>query len=277
MVMLQAYIDDSHASSGLRPLYLAAYAMEADRWIEFSDAWDAVLNEPPAIDYFKMTEAMGCGGCFRGFSEPQRNKKVLALASVIKDFAPWGMHMHVNTVEFDEIFKPHAPPPLRSAYFSLCYGIMNGITHIQREMRITEPCEFIFDDHPGLAAKVVPIFDFMMDERPEWAELVAGMPSFKDDKDVMPLQACDMLAWVVRRESEGLVAKDFPDLIDVITAKDGHYSNLVTRQTLEDVAGHFKQSMPGAGSIKKKDWDAMMQRLHNSRALALWLLERGDR
>ncbi len=272
--MLQAFCDDSHSSHRDRPLFLAAYVLDAESWIRFSDAWDAILRAPPAIDYFKMVEATGRRGCFDGFSETDRNKKVFALANVIKEFGPWCFNVRVNTVEFESILKPYAPPPFRTPYFALCYAIMHGIVSLHEGMQMREPCEFIFDDHPGLAAKVLPIFDFMLDERPDWAKLIAGKPSFKDDKTVPPLQACDMLAWAIRRTKEGVAAKDFDGLIDKIAIKELHFANDVSKETMESVAEMWKQNFPDAGEMHKRDWDAMMVRLHNSRALAIWMASR---
>jgi hypothetical protein len=52
-----AYIDDSSSSEDDQILMLAGYAQTAQVWAAFSDDWDKVLKEKPAIRYCHMTEA----------------------------------------------------------------------------------------------------------------------------------------------------------------------------------------------------------------------------
>lgn len=221
-----------------------------------------------------MSEAAGRWGCFEGFPEHQRNLKVRALIEVIREFKPWALHARVSVEAFNRILKPHAPPPFRTPYFSLCYSIIFGVARLHQKMASQERIEFIFDDHPGLAAKVTPIFDFVMNDAPDVDSIVAGKPSFKDDKDVLPLQAADMLAWAARRQDEGLAARDFHELLQSITDEDAHYQQAIEEFTLEMVADMWIRERPELAAMTKREWDEMMLRLHRSRAIELWLAGR---
>ena len=56
LVMLQAYIDDS--GNGDPPVYvLAGFVASSDEWEIFTDEWQALLDAPPRLEYFKMKEA----------------------------------------------------------------------------------------------------------------------------------------------------------------------------------------------------------------------------
>jgi hypothetical protein len=53
--MLQAFIDDSREPNP--PIFvLAGYLAPVDRWAVFAKEWQEILNIPPRIPYFKMSE-----------------------------------------------------------------------------------------------------------------------------------------------------------------------------------------------------------------------------
>ena len=109
LAFLQAYIDDSYSDTGDRRLFLAGYLHNADTWQKFSDEWQNVLNEAPAIDYFKMSEANSLRKQFWGWSEQARDAKIISLIDVIQTFNPVSFHISVNRASYDEILSPVAP------------------------------------------------------------------------------------------------------------------------------------------------------------------------
>lgn len=257
--MLQTFIDDSIAATGDRRLFLAAYVQTAESWIEFSDAWGSVLCEHPKIEYFKMSEAHRRGGQFRNFSESARTKKVFALAKVIKQFSPWGIHTSISTVEFQTMVRPHAPFPMATPYFYVFFAVLFGIAHIHNRLNIHSPCKFIFDEQLGLPAKVIPTFQGMFKRAPDdWNNLIDGTPTFEDDKQVLPLQAADMLAWHIRREHEGNYPSDYDGIIDLITVEGVHSYTELTSKTLEHIGKNFEK-IPDIEKIDKKAWREMME------------------
>src|SRR5688572_3354470 len=66
-------------------------------------------------------------------------------------------------------------------------------------MSIDEPMEFIFDQQMHMDGIVRDHWHLMLDnpEVPEGA--VIGLPSFRNDKVFLPLQAADLNAWWTRR------------------------------------------------------------------------------
>jgi hypothetical protein len=255
LVMLQAYIDDSRSQIGDQRLFFAGYVATADEWIAFSDAWDAALREKPAIDYFKMSEANGRGGCFRKFSVSERNKKVFRMAQVVKQFAAMPLHTSISTEDFNEIVKPVAPYPMHTPYFPLCYSIIHGVAHIHQRLGIKQKCDIIFDDHPGLANRVLPLFELFAAEEEMWGELLTGPPSFRDDKEVLPLQAADLFAWHVRRRADGVSAPDYKGILQLLTMDNLCFASEIDKPNLNTLADGFR-SIPGIERVAaKSDWE----------------------
>ena len=62
-----AFIDDS-GSGGDSPYYiLAGYSAPKATWAAFWPDWQAALDVPPKLEYFKMSEAESLKGQFRTF------------------------------------------------------------------------------------------------------------------------------------------------------------------------------------------------------------------
>src|ERR1035438_8201059 len=75
MAVLQVVVDDS--GRGQPPyLVLAGCILDVERWTAFTDLWQAILDEHPRIEYFKMQEANGREDQFAGFTSEARDKKL---------------------------------------------------------------------------------------------------------------------------------------------------------------------------------------------------------
>lgn len=203
MAFLRAFTDDSAAQKGDRRLFYAGYLERADAWAKFSEAWDWELGQWPAIKYFKGTEANALDGEFLGWDPAQRDAKVIKLAQIIGAFKPFSFHFSLNRKLFEEELKPVSPYGLGQPHLTACFAVVAGVTRTAAERGITTPIEFIFDQQDGIDESVRLLFSQMMKSLPPQArKLVADVPWFKSDRDkqFMPLQAADMLAWHVRRE-----------------------------------------------------------------------------
>jgi hypothetical protein len=84
----QAIIDDSGTEPQSRVFVLGGFIASAADWAKFSIDWQTVLDQPPKLSYFKLTEAMSLSakGQFarhRGWNETKRDSRLIDLAHVI--------------------------------------------------------------------------------------------------------------------------------------------------------------------------------------------------
>lgn len=81
--------------------------------------------------------------------------------------------------------------------------------------------DFIFDQMEGASIDVQLFFDYMTKSLPAAQKaLISGPPIFRDDEDLVALQAADLLAWHLRREHEkGDVSAD---LEKILNPQGGH-------------------------------------------------------
>ena len=91
LLMLQAYVDDSGRLNKSSVCVLGGYIAQAERWAEFSDKWQAVLDDEPRIKYFKMSEWASRLDEFDGFTDGERDYKLRQLAKLIPQYAQAGI------------------------------------------------------------------------------------------------------------------------------------------------------------------------------------------
>lgn len=255
-MMLQAFVDDSASDVGDKRLFLAAYINGADQWTAFSDAWDRKLRESPAIEYFKMSEAHSGRGQFDGWAEPERDRKVLGLAQVIRDHRPWSVHCSVSREQYGRIVAPVAPLGLKNAYFACFWDVMQVTAqyHLALEIEGVPPVDFVFDEQGGLGLDAVTWYEWLKaGQVPEVRSLLGATPVFHDDKQVVPLQAADMLAWHLRRWHERGQAEVLPAL-DLLIESRTHVCRDVDEATLKTIARGFRR-VPGVDRVQdRRSW-----------------------
>jgi Protein of unknown function (DUF3800) len=257
MVTLHAFVDDSSSDVGDRRLFLAAYINGAGPWIDFGEKWRAALYQAPKISYLKMAEAQNLSGQFRGWSATDRDHKILQLARVIEASRPWSVHCSISRSEYAKIVAPVAPYPLKQPYFSCFWGIMRTAAdyHLQLDRSRpantwkVPPLEFIFDEQGGLGADAALWYNWLKNsEEPDIARLLGDTPIFGDDKQMVALQAADMLAWHVRRRHERGANESLP-VLDILLG-DGASRDIPTSM-LKTWAEGFRR-VPGVSEVQTK-------------------------
>lgn len=200
VVMLQAYFDDSVCSRKKR-LFLAGFVSTAESWMRFSDEWAEELQRAPSINYFHMVEAGQFRDEFKGWDRADRDAKVLRLAKIIAKHQLFSLHSSINEPAAKRIYKKIAPYPFHDPYYSVFLNVIGNTIILADRMGYKGKIKFIFDEKQGFLQTAKFFETHIRETRPDYASRIAGTPSFEDDKDVMPLQAADLLAWHVRRES----------------------------------------------------------------------------
>jgi Protein of unknown function (DUF3800) len=198
LLMLQLFIDES--STNDPPVYVMSGVIStAERWAKFSDEWQAALDMPVRLKYFKMSEAMGPGGEFQGFSESRRNERLQIFADIIGEHAfgmvscclPHDVHKKMLT-------HPGVPKHLRNPYCFLFYGMVLETQRLREVLKLGDgDMDLIFDDLIGAKDQALNGFEQIRKLVPR-----ISTPTFRDDMKVLPLQAADMIAWTIRKKWE---------------------------------------------------------------------------
>lgn len=209
-IPFQAAIDDS-GSEPQSPVYvLAGFIGPYAKWASFADEWQATLDQPPKLDYFKMAEAAHLGGQFskrKGWTETKRDDRIVTLARLIRKYAQVRITAWIRHDDYNTHIKP-LPTPVRrlvqdSPYVMLFQQIILSAAVFGDRHGIVEPCDFIFDTQGAFSTEAMqwwPHFKrtVQLSSKSDLAKFVGDPPIFRDEKAFLPLQAADLYAWQVR-------------------------------------------------------------------------------
>jgi hypothetical protein len=255
LAIFQAYIDDSVRRYADRRLYLAGYVNSVDKWLEFSDAWEAALSESPAIKYFHMVEANGCRGQFRGWGKLDVQLKLDKLARVIRQFDPWSFDFSVSTKAYEDSFKGRAPYGFQIPYSVAFIGSIVTVAQFHIQLGSSVPIDFIFDEQASVHRTASAVYDHLKSiQQPEVRDVLGSTPIFRSDKDILPLQAADMLVWHIQREvRDGTLVPRRPQTNDLV-ASGRHVSRFLDDDTVKRIGDEIA-GFPGVSNIaNKKRW-----------------------
>ena len=204
LVPLHGYIDDSQGGKGLRRMaVLAGFVNEAEWWAKFSDQWQEWLNVHPRLPYLKMDELNNLRS---QWGADVLNRKLDGFLEIIA--TPPMPSMTYISLDLDtfEKWKIYAVKPLDNVFVIPALAILGSVGHEQVERGKQEQCEVIFDKQeifaPRLQIMYPEIRASLCASNPALAVL-PRQPRFEDDKEYLPLQAADMLAWIVRHVESG--------------------------------------------------------------------------
>ena len=257
--MLIAFIDDSAAQTGDKRLVLAGYLTRDDIWFAFEQAWSAELARAPALSHLHMVEAANFRGPFKNWTSEDRDRKVLALAGVIRDFNLFSFECSLSLVEHRELFSGVAPYGLAKPFSTCAHGAASVLARYVRDFGSREPIHFVFDTQQGSDLDLITLWDWMRRSSPRrWRSLLGPAPRFADDIGEAALQAADMLAWHRRRAIEAEEQPVFNEVSELLLSRP-HLMTYVDRASLENMAKGLRR-IPGLEGLQSKSaWRSLRQ------------------
>lgn len=201
MTALRAYLDDSGDgdSPGETHLTIGGYLAEEDGWKYFEPRWKRILDDA-GVPWLHMKEFGNPNSIiYRHLkSQPAKEKAFMqAVISLIKESARGSV---ATTVLLDELQAFNIQHSLNiDPYAFAIYGCLFQLRSFHPNDEIEIVCDR-FDNSVGRAAKALNYAktDVAKGIKPE---LFTSVPLQKDEswRDVLPLQAADLIAWEVRK------------------------------------------------------------------------------
>ncbi len=199
LLMMRAYVDDS--GNGQAPVFLlAGFVAHGEQWEQFSAQWQDVLDGPPKLEYFKMHEAARLECQFKNWTESERDSRLWEFLTVIRRNVELCVKWIVPDDAYDSVIKDRVARGMDNPYFFSFFGIMMGLIQYQEEHGLDEPVDFVFDEQMEKSDLVQNGYaDFVKFAPDRVKRLLGGRPIHRSDKQILPLQAADLVAWITRR------------------------------------------------------------------------------
>jgi hypothetical protein len=246
--MWQAFIDESGDREHSPVLVLAGWIAPFENWKKFTVDWGDMLTMRPSIEYFKMDEADGADGQFRDWNPERINERIARAYRIIEDHVGFQASAIIDIAAFDRVFPPFVDEKSRkrkfyNPYYVAFQGIISSIARHRYDQGLNEKIDFIFDKREMEKKNIRDAWDLLKERFNEDTKSMMGSdPRFEDDKEFLPLQAADLLAWWIRRmateESDGIQKFDFPwKPTRSIPAFQFHYDEALLRKIRESMNG----------------------------------------
>jgi hypothetical protein len=198
--MLKAYFDEGEDE---KVFLIGGWLADIAEWDKFSQAWTNELKVAPSIEYFKNNEAMGLKEQFAGWTEPQRNEKLLALARRVANHELTGFVGGVGLATFKNLFGGSILPKktLRSIikytepYHFACQGVV-AVTlgyQVLEAKNLSDRVDFVFDEGVKFLDDCVANYPRLKNVLPPKASTIAGTIDSGNDRKIPALQAADLL------------------------------------------------------------------------------------
>ena len=188
ILMLQAYFDGSTESGSV--LIFAGYLGSVDTWLAFSDEWGELLTLHPLISHFKMSAI--------GTSQMER---AMFHYKLIERSQIFGIAVAIPIEPLTKVVKELGlDSEWANPYYFAWRSVMTLTLQGKKILGFTDPVEFVFDEQTD-KKQVIMAWDYFYGSAPMLVrQQIRGAPSFKDDKDVVALQAADLFAWWARKQ-----------------------------------------------------------------------------
>lgn len=204
--MWRGFFDESATG---RFFVMAGFVATAPQWARFSDEWQALLEEPPRLRFFKMREAAALEGEFASHNKEMRDARVARFQRLTsKHHLSYGIGCIIPVADYKAEVRGRLAKPLDSPqYFAITWAMHTAVKYLY-DNGMSGKIDFLFDkqDVTTWAEALVAWGKWKSgqdDEIPaSYRRRLGGLPNMQDDIDILPLQAADMLAWCLRMQHE---------------------------------------------------------------------------
>jgi hypothetical protein len=255
-LVLQPALDDS-GKDGLSPAFtIAGYVATVDEMMALADEWKRLLNEHPKLDYIKGYEAFGLNRQFAGWTQKDRDSRLLKFVTAIMHCSGKGLAFVTDHPAFDLIEN------LKDAdgvYFKDPYELMYLWSFSQLLQMLPDfgekQADLVFDRDLATRRQANRAYKRIFAEWPTeiTSRLLRKEPHWEDDKQFLALQAADLLAYCVRAGRD-------PDLRHDRVRKSPVYAALRAIPTvlldIDDGRAQYLRDVLTKGIQHKRVWRA---------------------
>jgi hypothetical protein len=208
MAMIVAYFDESGWEQQSPICFYAGLVGYAERWAQFSEAWDAFAGADPKTPDFHMTRAFQLTGKHSYWGHgthdelvARRDTKLMGFAKIIREHILFRVSSGVGWAAYKDYIKGKVPPEHDSPLFFSLVSILGELARWHKAFKIPEPIDLIFDRQNRLEKYVPAWFNHIVETIDPYAAVAfSGPPAFRCSQRVIPLKGADFLAWQLRRD-----------------------------------------------------------------------------
>jgi Protein of unknown function (DUF3800) len=248
----EMYVDESGSDDESPILCIAGYIFKKKNAERLSEEWGLVLKRYK-VPYFRMSRCAHGKKPFDGLSKERRIKMVKALIKIIRKYMVYGLAVTVSEKDYYEIMP--GDDRIGGAYTFCLRGCLSCIWFLNEGYNWGGPTAYFFESdhkHQSEANRIMNAIAITADAKAKY-HYVAH--TFSDKKDLLPLQAADLLAWLWFTEAKRLLNQPpsrerRKDLAALIEGKPYDMKHM-SKDKIENLAKNL-EALPLKIPIKKR-------------------------
>ena len=155
-----------------------------------------------------MDEAAGLTGEFGRFSPPQRDERLRHFCRIICKYKLLELAFICDLQDFGNQWAPRVGRPMCEPYFFPFHMTILAVGYQVLQMGIRQPFEIFFDENVIFGPRAKAWYPVIREIQEDVVKQVMPVePFFRSDKDVLPLQAADLTAWMQRNHNENTLGE----------------------------------------------------------------------
>jgi hypothetical protein len=204
MVMLTAYMDETGHSKDERQRFNGMAGLLAPTWAweELEPKWKQTLKDFK-IPFFHMKDFANRQREFEGWHELKRQKLYGKLLKHIEMASPFPLGSILAMSDFKSL-RPEQQAGFGDPYHVGFLSILSHLTAVGRDLLKDFPEEriaAIFSDHVEFRHTALQGFEILLSRHTEVGHFIDS-PVFRDMRQLVPLQAADIVAYELYKEFE---------------------------------------------------------------------------
>jgi hypothetical protein len=244
---LTAYFDDSGTHPESPAAIVAGWIAPHQQWKKFNKEWEK-LKDKEGFQVFHMADLMFSAREFEGWDEEKIEKVVAKAREIIHQRVVTGFAVVVGRDDYDELATEELKRKFGKHHYTFAVRTALGLIERWREqVKINEPIEYIFDrmtKGTGAKGEIDRVFEDAekLDNSLQRFGIYKSCHSFAGKGEVTPLQAADIVAWLVFQRMMADVKNRNPR--DITIDSFNYFSNRkllathYTREQLKDYLAH---------------------------------------
>ena len=252
-VNLVSYADESgtHDATGVltgaEVCGVCGYIATEAQWIDFGKAWDAILGSEGIGEFHTAEFADRINGPknpawpYFGWSEPRRKAFIEQLISAAREY-PWFAVGGIIKVQAYHAIVPQRIKDIMQHPYQFCFQLFlerlaKFVDHHSGHLQIKdgEKIDFFFEQQREMEDRAHQTFGVLRNRREIFPRF--GALTFVG-KEYLPLQAADLLAYVMRQSHSRKLVKG-----DWSIQPKGWEDQLISRQNV-DIAYYDEENLP---------------------------------
>jgi hypothetical protein len=196
-----AYFDESGTHDGSEAVVVAGYLSTAERWIAFEAVWKATLADFD-LPAFHMTDfAQNNNPPFKRWPEARRRDCFGRLLTIINQHVIGSVASVIPVRLYEQVFSPEAKAYVGGAYGLAAMQCQMVLGQVLRLTGVEGMIDYVFESGAEGVGQVAHAFNEIIREPGAQNHFRPLSVAFRDKRQFAPLQAADILAYELHKQS----------------------------------------------------------------------------